>query len=96
MEDDLKILKLNISATTDRTSLNFKLKLRGPKQKSEMLEMKMTSNGRALKTRERPRNKLKIVNVNKYQPEFQANCLSLRLSGAHPSLFEMQPTLHYA
>ena len=38
------------------------------------------------KTRERPRYKLKIVNVYKYQPEFQANCLSLRLSGAHPSL----------
>jgi hypothetical protein len=24
--------------------------------------------------------------VNAYQPKFQANCLSLRLSGAHPSL----------
>ena len=51
-----------------------------------MSEMKMTSNGR-WKTKEGPRRKFKIVCVFKYQPEFQANCLSRRLSGAHPSLF---------
>ena len=33
--------------------------------------------------------KFKIGNVHKYQPEFQAHCLSLRLSGAHPSLLNI-------
>jgi hypothetical protein len=43
-----------------------------------------------LKPREGARRKLKIDNSYKYQPEFQANCLSLMLSGAHPSQFQRQ------
>ena len=30
---------------------------------------------------------IKVSDACKYQPEVQANCLSLRLSTAHPSLF---------
>ena len=49
----------------------------------------------ALKTREGLRHKLKVVNVYEYQPEFQANCISLRLSGAHLSLFYLEHSCMY-
>ena len=43
MEDDLKISKLNISATTGRIFLKFKILAQGTKPKLKMFEMKMTS-----------------------------------------------------
>ena len=59
MEDDLKISKLNISATTNRIFLKFQTKAQGTKSKLKMLEMKTTSDGR----RPSIEDNLKILNV---------------------------------
>ena len=84
MEDNLKIfLKSGVSQhPLLESSSKFKLKLRGPNQTlktfdfAQILELSLAY-----------QSFIKVSDACKYQPEVQANCLSLRLSAAHPSLF---------
>jgi hypothetical protein len=52
---------------------------------------KYTAEGTKPKVKTNKKCTFKVLNAYNSQSDFQANCLSLRLSAAHPGLLSLQP-----